>query len=301
MAVQPIPLRPDNFTPPQRTPWGGPNLLLEHKAALGLRYPPGTTVGESWELSAGVELPSYTPGGAPLGELLAADPRAMLGEEAALGRTTTALVVKWLDAGEALSLQIHPRDDTPGLGEGEGGKVEGWYVIAHEPGAHLYLGFRPEVTERDVKRALTQGDDLSGLMAQRKVAVGDLILLEPGTPHAIGRGITLIEPQQVAPDKRALTYRYWDWNRRYDASGMPSPLGAPRTLHVAEALACTDWQKATSRAWLDSRCASFGPAATKDEARSSTLCAAARDPDGPALISEALRVARLTGDRKSVV
>lgn len=301
MARKPIALRPDNFTPPQRTPWGGPNLLLRHKDALGLPLPPGTTVGESWELSAGVELPSATANGEPLAALLAADPGAMLGEEAELGRSTTALVVKWLDAGDDLSLQIHPADDTPGLGAGEGGKVEAWYVIAHEPEARIYLGFRPEVSERDVKRALALGEDLSVLMAHRPAHVGDLILLEPGTPHAIGRGNTLLEPQQVTPDKRALTYRYWDWNRRYDTSGMQSPLGAPRALHVQEALACTRWERATDPAWLASRCHAFGSAQLDADARCETLCAAARDPGTPALRSEALRIARLVGSGETAV
>jgi mannose-6-phosphate isomerase len=269
--------------------------LLTHKDALGLSLPAGTTVGESWELSAGVELPSVTLAGEPLAALLAREPQAMLGDEATAGRRTTALVVKWLDAGDDLSLQIHPEDDTPGLRPGEGGKVEAWYVIAHEPGARVYLGFRPEVSEREVKRVLALGDDLSALMAQRPVRVGDLIVLDPGTPHAIGRGITLLEPQQVTPDKRALTYRYWDWNRRYDDSGMSSPLGAPRALHVAEALACTRWERATDPVWLASRCHAFGAATLHGPARCEVLCAAARDPGAPALRSEALRIARLSG------
>jgi mannose-6-phosphate isomerase len=256
-------------------------------------------VGESWELSAGVELPSIAVTGEPLAALLAEEPDAMLGEEAAVGRSTTALVVKWLDAGDDLSLQIHPEDDTPGLLPSEGGKVEAWYVLAHEPAARIYLGFNPEVSERDVKRVLALGDDLSALMAQRPVEVGDLILLEPGTPHAIGRGITLLEPQQVTPDKRALTYRYWDWNRRYDASGNPNPLGAPRALHVSEALACTHWQRATDPSWLASRCHAFGAADVAGQARCETLCAAARDQEPAALRSEALRIARLSGTGKT--
>lgn len=292
-SLRPIQLRPDNFTPPQRTPWGGPRLLGVHKAALNLPYPAGTSVGESWELSAGVELPSYASSGERLADLLSAEPIAMLGHEAERGRMTTALVVKWLDAGDDLSLQIHPEDGAPGLAAGEGGKVEAWYVIAHEPGARVYLGFRDRCDEAQVRRALERGDDLSGLMAQRPVHVGDLILLEPGTPHAVGRGITLLEPQHVEPGKRALTYRYWDWNRRFDANGSPNSLGAPRKLHVAQALAATNWGRATSPAWLATRCRGFGAADLRGAARIDALCG----PESSAAISSThLRVTRLSGN-----
>ena len=95
MTPRPVQLRPDNFTPPERTPWGGTRLLAIDKAGLGLAYPAGTAVGESWELSAGVELPSRTPGGELLADVLARDPSGMLGDEAELGRSTSALLVKW--------------------------------------------------------------------------------------------------------------------------------------------------------------------------------------------------------------
>jgi mannose-6-phosphate isomerase len=257
---------------------------------LGLPYPPGTKVGESWELSAGVELPSRTAEGELLADVLARDPAAMLGDEAALGRTTSALLVKWLDAGDDLSLQLHPTDDARGLSPGEAGKVEAWYVVAHAPGACIHLGFRTGVAERDVRLALERGDDLSKLMAQRPVEVGDLIVLEPGTPHAVGRGIALIEPQHVDPSKRALTYRYWDWNRRYDAHGRPSREGAPRALHVEQALLHTRWDRASDAAWLASCCGRFGTPDLTARATTTELC-------GPSntLRSAQLRIARMSG------
>lgn len=295
MSLRPLQLRPDNFTPPERTPWGGTRLIAVDKAGLGLGYPPGTHVGESWELSAGVELPSRTVAGELLADVLARDPVAMLGEEAARGRRTSALLVKWLDAGDDLSLQLHPTDDARGLAPDEAGKVEAWYVVAHEPGACIHLGFRTGVGERDVRLALERGDDLSQLMAQRPVAVGDLIVLEPGTPHAVGRGIALIEPQHVDPSKRALTYRYWDWNRRYDERGRPSREGAPRALHVEQALLHTRWDRASDAAWLASCAHRFGAPDLAARATTSELCGPEVPKGRAALRSDHLRIARMSG------
>lgn len=292
MTPRPLRLRSDNFTPPERTPWGGTRLLGIDKAGLKLGYPAGTAVGESWELSAGVELPSRTLDGELLADVLAREPADMLGDEAELGRTTSALLVKWLDAGDDLSLQLHPTDDARGLAPGEGGKVEAWYVVAHAPGACIHLGFRTGITAHDVRLALERGDDLSKLMAQRPVEVGDLIVLEPGTPHAVGRGVALIEPQHVDPRKRALTYRYWDWNRRYDKNGQPSREGAPRALHVEQALMHTRWDRATDAAWLARCCGRFGVPDLAAAATTTELC-------GPspktALRSTHLRIARMSG------
>jgi len=200
--------------------------------------------------------------------------------------------VKWLDAGDDLSLQLHPADDARGLAPDEAGKVEAWYVVAHAPGACIHLGFRPGVRERDVRLALERGEDLSQLMAQRTVEVGDLIVLEPGTPHAVGRGVALIEPQRVDPSKRALTYRYWDWNRRYDANGKPSPEGAPRQLHVEQALKHTRWDRASDAAWLARCCGRFGVPDLAAPATTTELCGPSASTS---LRSNHLRIARMSG------
>ena len=71
----------------------------------------------------------------------------------------------------------------------------------------------------------TSSGDASALLRFVPVAPGDFFTIGPGTPHAIGPGLTLVEPQQVLPGRRGLTYRYWDWNRRYDAEGRPDPQG----------------------------------------------------------------------------
>ena len=71
--------------------------------------------------------------------------------------------------------------------------------------------------------------------------------------HAVGRGVTLVEPQYVAPGRRGVTLRYWDWNRRYDAHGKQDANGQARELHVERALEVTDWARTSDPAYLAAR------------------------------------------------
>jgi mannose-6-phosphate isomerase class I len=295
VSVQPHPIRlkPDNFTPPSRTPWGGRRLLDRYKAGLGAGAGlSDRRVGESWELSVSDEFPSMTEQGEPLAQWLARDPERLLGDEARDGGHLTALLVKWLDAGDHLSLQIHPQDDYAGLRAAESGKLEAWYVVEHDPGAGLYMGFRPGVQAAQVRAALESDADLSALMAFVEVERGDFVLLEPGTPHAVGKGLTLLEPQVVAPGKRGLTYRYWDWRRRYGAGGRPDPMGEPRELHVEHALAVTRWDRASDPDWLASRLLKTGTFDPSGAARFDLLCGPGPDSR---LDCDSMQVALLRG------
>jgi mannose-6-phosphate isomerase len=236
-------LRPDNFTPMLRTPWGGTRIASQYKAPY-LTHSEGLVVGESWEVSVEPDFPARLERGETLIEYIAAAPAAVLGgEHTELGREGTALLVKLLDTADNLSVQIHPSDDYAGLRAGECGKPESWYVVQAEPGAGLYLGFRTGVGEAQVRRALAAGDSLEPLLHFIPVSVGDFFVIDAGMPHAIGAGLTLVEPQFVLPGRRGITYRYWDWNRRYDAHGRASAEGTPRPLHVDDALAVTDWRR----------------------------------------------------------
>lgn len=285
-------LAPDNFTPAHRTPWGGRRILEVHKAALGLTD--AGVVGESWELSVEPDFPSRLDSGVLLSEAIAADPVGWLGAAAARGNT--ALLVKLLDAADELSVQIHPTDDYPGLSEGEGGKPESWYVVSREPGAGLYLGLAEGVDRITMETCLGSSGDVSKLLTFVPVEPGDFFVIDAGTAHAIGRGVTLVEPQQVLPGRRGLTYRYWDWNRRYDAEGQRTPDGEPRDLHVDDALAVTAWDAPRGAALLSSIRHRGGPADTSGRARLETLGA----PEGPA-ISNALWVGRLHGSGSAVL
>ena len=256
--ARPLLLRADNFTPPQRTPWGGTRVLRELKAAVPLAPDRAAyaCVGESWEVSVEPDFPSIVadPGAErSLAAVIAEDPYAFVGREALRGARGTALLVKLIDTADELSVQIHPSDDYAGLGPDEAGKPESWYVVSREPGAGIYVGLAEGVTREGLAGALEAGADLAPMLGFVPVEPGDFFLIEAGTPHAIGRGLVLIEPQHVVPGKRGLTYRFWDWNRRYDAQGvLVASGGASRTLHVKDALAVTRWDALRGAAFADS-------------------------------------------------
>ncbi|NNE20112.1 MAG: class I mannose-6-phosphate isomerase [Myxococcales bacterium] len=282
---RPLLLRPDNFTPPSRTPWGGRRIREALKADAHLQ--PGGPVGEAWELSVEPDFPSRLADGPTLDEVLRADP-VLLGAEAPAG--STSLLVKLVDAADDLSVQIHPHDGDPQLAAGESGKPEAWYIIDAEPGAGLYLGFVAGVSRQDVETAIDEHKDLSSLMSFVPVSPGDLFLIGPGTPHAIGNGVLLLEPQRVAPGKRGVTYRYWDWNRKYDDTGRLDPSGHPRDLHRERALEVTDWEIAADAEHIDRLSHRAGPAPIDGPAILEVLMSR----EGP-LRSEVFSVQRLAG------
>lgn len=233
----------DNFTPPQRTPWGGHKICAQLKKDL---VQPGDPpqVGESWEFSVEPSFPSrLIESDRLLLKAIAEDPIGWLGDHgAAQNCGQTPLLVKLLDAADNLSLQVHPAPGDPRLPPGSSGKPEGWVVLAAEPGSGLYLGFKPGVSVGDVRACLTQGGALDALMNFVEVSAGDAFIIAAGTPHAVGRGVMLIEPQSVTPGARGVTYRFWDWNRRYDAQGQLDPNGQPRELHLERSLEVTSFQ-----------------------------------------------------------
>ncbi len=280
-------LSPDNFTPPSRTPWGGTAIVSRYKRELGL--PPSTRVGESWELSAGPEFPSRVAHGRLLSEVVREDPDFALGDEAARG--DTSLLVKLLDAEDNLSVQIHPSDDYAGLAADECGKPESWYVLDAAEGAGLYLGLAEGASPEAMRATLNAGGDASKLLAFVPVERGDFFVVEAGTAHAIGRGVTLVEPQVVRPGRKGVTYRYWDWNRRYDARGNASATGDARPLHVDHALAVTDWSRARGDVFLREIRVRSGGADLSSPIAVTALCGPTSAPLG----SRDLEVSKLAG------
>ena len=258
LPPRPLLLQPDNFTPPTRTPWGGTRIAGRYKRGLGL--PAAATIGESWELSVEPSFPSRVrEDGALLADHVAAQPVAWLGEEGARAcGGQLPLLLKLLDAGEDLSVQVHPAHDDPRLGADESGKPEAWIIVDADPGAGLFLGWRDGVARADVEHCLARRGPLERLLNFVPVAPGQVYDVPPGTPHAIGKGVTVVEPQYITPGKRGVTYRFFDWDRRYAPDGRPDPAGRPRELHEAQALDVTDWQAPTGAA-LVARCRQARP------------------------------------------
>lgn len=233
----PILLAPDNFTPLVRTPWAGNQIGQRIKNKL-VPSAVGQRIGESWEFSCDPTFPSQVPGAqCTLPELVARYPEDVLSPAAVTdGHVTCEILLKIINVAEPLSLQVHPDDENPHLKVGECGKPESWLILDREPGAGIYLGFSRSLGRDELRQLLLDGDRAKDVLQFIPVEPGDYFDLAPGVPHAIGAGITLLEPQRIKTGFSGKTYRLWDWGRRYNVSGLPDVAGQPRELHIEESL-----------------------------------------------------------------
>jgi mannose-6-phosphate isomerase len=207
--------------------WGGRRLgEVLHKP-----LPTAEPYGESWEIS---DHPSHrskvidgSHAGRTLHDLMEQDRAALLGPSAA---ATFPWLVKFLDAWDWLSVQVHPDDEqVQRWWPGEGGKTEAWFVIDAAPGSKIYAGLLPGVEEQQLRTALKAGT-VADCLHQFTPRPGDCVFLRAGTVHAVGGGVLLAEIQQTSD----ATFRLFDWNRR-DAQGKA------RELHIEQSIACIDW------------------------------------------------------------
>ena len=141
------------------------------------------------------------------------------------------LLIKLIDAKENLSVQVHPSDDYALKNENSFGKCEMWYIIDAEEGAGLYVGLNKDYTKEELAEKLNNGTLLDA-MNFFEVKPGDYFVITPGTMHAIGKGVRLLELQQNSD----LTYRLFDYNR-VDKNGNP------RELHIEKGLKVIDLRK----------------------------------------------------------
>ena len=253
----PILLSPNNFTPLTRTPWGGQVIGERYKLDL-VPTARGQRIGESWEFSCDPAFPSQVaPGQGFEGTLLTLIeryPEAILSPELVRSKGVSCeILLKLLDAAEPLSLQVHPADGDRFLTPDECGKPESWLILAAAPGAGIYLGFSRAVSREALRQALLDGDKAKDLLNFVAVKAGDFFTIEPGVTHAIGAGVTVLEPQRILTGKTGKTYRLWDWGRRYDRAGRLDPLhGEARPLHVEESLPLIDPERQVGTAYVDS-------------------------------------------------
>ncbi len=210
--------------------WGG-RLLADR---FGKKIPSDAT-GEAWEIAAHPHGQSTVDGGpldgTELQTLVDQYKEALVGTRvyAAYGNYFP-LLIKFIDANQNLSVQVHPNDSQAVDLEGPGasGKTEMWYVLDAKPSAKLVYGFNRDLTEAELKNALEQGT-LESFLNWVDVYPGDTFYIPAGTLHAIGSGILIAEIQQNSD----LTYRVYDYNRL----GLD---GKPRQLHVEKAVAVVD-------------------------------------------------------------
>jgi mannose-6-phosphate isomerase len=211
--------------------WGGRRL----GDVLGKPLPTPEPYGESWEISDHVLHHSVVADGARAGktfrQLMEQERDSLLGSAAGRHRVFPWLI-KFLDAQDWLSVQVHPNEEAVRkLWPGEGSKTEAWFVLAAEPASKIYAGLLPGVDEPRLRAALAAGK-VAECLHHFQPRAGDCLFLPAGTVHAVGGGVLMAEVQQTSD----ATFRLFDWNRR-------NAQGKSRTLHIDQALACIDWQR----------------------------------------------------------
>lgn len=270
--------RPDNFTPPKRTPWGGHEIAKHFKAHLGIQCQ--SIIGESWELSSHPDFPSLFDLGLehplPLTVLQQGtltylvkvlnsgswhqerqQIHSLLPETISSFLTTlnhgsyhlalSALAKDYPKVaplhhkmlGRMLSLQLHPNLSCP---SNLSPKHEAWVILQAEPGAGIYLGLKTGVSKEDLLACLHSGDDPAPLLHFIPVAPGDVYNIPPGTLHAIGAGILLLEPQGCTQ----ITWRAYDW-------------GYQRELHLDKIAEHTCWDQPQGDELAHLLCTHRGP------------------------------------------
>ena len=204
----------------RRLIWGGRRLGTVLHKPIGDE----SDYAESWELSdyhdqvSVVEEGSLA--GATLRDLVRSRGDELLGQ--ALGpRDQFPLLVKFIDAHQDLSVQVHPDDETGRRLANDNGKTETWVILDTEPGSLIYAGLKQGVGRDEFAAAIAAGK-VEHLLHSFEPRPGDCILIEAGTVHAIGAGVLLAEIQEMSD----ATFRIYDWGRM-------GPDGKPRQLHFA--------------------------------------------------------------------
>lgn len=202
--------------------WGGDKL----REVFGREMPKGKRIGESWELADLPEDKSKIVNGDLAGKTLESVIRKYTKEitGAEQFKLPFPLLIKLLDCGDVLSVQVHPDEATcKRMGKGDF-KTECWYIIQAQPGAVIYKGLKKGTTKEKFAQAIKDGT-VERLLNKVPVKAGECHYLPAGTPHAIGAGLLIAEIQTPSDT----TYRVFDWNRVNDK-------GKPRPLHIEEAL-----------------------------------------------------------------
>ncbi len=214
--------------------WGGDAL-----GRFGKKIADGDTIGESWEVA---DLDSTDPsggGGEAARSVIANGPLAgktigdamelwsdgMLGQVEASSEGGFPLLVKYLDARENLSIQVHPSKAYAADHAGAHVKNESWYILHAGPGAVIYAGLKPGVTREQLQMAIINGT-VPAVMQTHPAIAGECFTLASGTVHALGAGVVVAEVQTPSDT----TFRVYDWAREYGRQG--------RQLHIEQALAC---------------------------------------------------------------
>lgn len=204
--------------------WGGNRLVdIFHEKS------PYDITAESWKLSAHEDGQSCITGG-EFDRIFFGDFLKEYGEKVCGWKHQTnerfPILIKFIDATNQLSVQVHPFDDYAFVNENEFGKNEMWYIMDAEPDAYLYCGFTKKITKEEVRKRIAN-QTITEVLNRIEVKKGDVIFIPAGTMHAIGKGLLICEIQQNSNS----TYRVYDYDRE-DKDGKHRPLHIEKALDV---------------------------------------------------------------------
>jgi len=205
--------------------WGGDTL----RKRFGKEGKAGAAIGESWEINGMTGTSSKIANGFLRGNTLEEVIEVYMGDlvgDSVYGKfgNEFPLLIKFIDARDTLSIQVHPDDKLSSERHHAWGKTEMWYVMDAAPGALIYTGFNKKITREEYLLYLNK-KDLAGLINATPAKPGDVFFIPAGMVHAIGAGVLLAEIQQASD----VTYRIYDWDR-VDSKGKP------REMHTELAL-----------------------------------------------------------------
>ena len=205
--------------------WGGTKLKTEYQKQSDLDI-----VAESWELSNHPAGSSIVTNGQYAGqtfiEYLNKEGKVVWGKNAQ-NFDNFPILIKFIDAKQALSIQVHPDDEYAKRVEHEFGKNEMWYILDCESGSYLYFGVN-QILTKEAFRSHIENNTLLDVLNKVEVHKGDVFFIEAGTIHAIGAGIMICEIQQNSNT----TYRVYDYGRK-DAQGHTRELHIDKAVEVS--------------------------------------------------------------------
>lgn len=235
IRTNPMPLYPLRFVPIyQYRVWGGRRL----SNLLAAPLPGDDPIGEAWLLSDRDDHASVVADGPlqgwTIGDLLREAPEQLLGSQAGQFHRFP-LLLKFLDACDRLSVQVHPSDrQTEYLPVGESGKTEAWVVLEAGTNSRVYSGLKLDTTADNLREDVTTAAVADHLVSFTP-ELGDVVFIPAGTVHSLG-DVVVFEVQQNSD----VTFRLYDWDRT------DSKTGKPRELQVDQALACIDFAEAST-------------------------------------------------------
>lgn len=212
--------------------WGGSALSSGYnKKSNG-----SSKIGESWELSAISDYQSVVSNGFLAGNNIEELIEVYMGDITGDSiyekfGNEFPLLIKFIEAQEDLSIQVHPNDELAKKRHSAYGKTEMWYILESKKGAEIFTGFKDGVTKEDYENAVKNGG-IEKLLNKEIAEPGDTFFTPAGRVHAIGAGIVLVEIQQTSD----ITYRIFDWNRK--GTGKEK-----RELHTELALDAIDFNQ----------------------------------------------------------